>query len=118
MKLKTTDFKEEVPLHSRVTVDGFRNEVSWEILSFSLNNLATLGTLPDFSGLQFPHLLNNWGDKMLTYVPFTPLSPDLTSQFCLGQQCRKFNSLIQPWFPRPSGSLSEHGLGKPLLALN
>lgn len=83
---------------------------------------VTLGTLPNFSGPQFPHLLNNCVDKMATYVPFVPPSFDLTAEFCLERPCTTilmpFKILASSWLPRPGGSLSEHGAWAPLLALN
>lgn len=85
LKLKTAIFQDKVHLCSGGTENGVRNAMSWvHVLSFSLNNFATLGTLPDISGPQFSDLLNNWVDKMVTYIAFTPLSFELTSEFCLG----------------------------------
>lgn len=79
LKMKTAIFKDKVHLCSRVTRDGVTNGMTWvHILRFSLNNFVTLSTLSDFSGPKFPHLLNNWVGKMVTYMLFTPLSSDLT----------------------------------------
>lgn len=62
LKLRATDFKDDVHLCRAWTVEGVRNGRSWEILNLSLNNFVTPGLLPDFSGL---------------YVPLSLLSPPI-----------------------------------------
>lgn len=89
LKLSPAHFKDEGRLCSGPITDRIRKGRPWDTPSFSLNNFVTLGPLPDFSHLQLPHLWNNRGCKMLNYVPFTPLNPNLTLKFCLGWPCMK-----------------------------